>query len=524
MDTPIIRPDFVFEVSWEICNKVGGIHTVLATKSLSMTSDWGDSFMMIGPDVWKGTGEHPEFAEDNNLLPGWRAHAASIGLKIKTGRWKITGAPVTILVDFTPFFTQKDEIFRDLWLKCKVDSISGQWDYIEPALFGYAAAKVIESFYQYHLTFSDKIIASFHEWLTGVGVHYLEDKAPQIGTVFTTHATTVGRSIAGNGMPLYSMFDSYNGDLQAKSLNTVAKHSLEKITAAHADAFTTVSELTAKECTRFLGKTPDIITPNGFEDYIVPDTVFFKEKRVLARKKLLDVARAMTGKQIPDDALLMLKSGRYEFHNKGIDISIDSIGILNKDAEFKKEMVVFIFIPASHTGPRKDLIDHLNRNDFSGLSGDRILTHYLQGSDSDLILNGIKKNELSNDNSKVSLVYAPVYMDGNDGIFNMNYYDLLVGFDISVFPSYYEPWGYTPLESIAFHIPTITTNLTGFALAMRSQSAGNGNGFWIVDRNDNNDKEATNDIVSIVKEFSQKNHDEIQVMRHAVLELSKSAL
>ena len=169
MEEELVKPDYIFEVSWEVCNKVGGIHTVLSTKALTQVNEWEDKVIMIGPDVWKGTGEHPEFKEDINLYPAWKAYADSKGLKIKIGRWKITGTPVTVLIDFTPFFTKKDEIFKDLWLKCKVDSISGGWDYIEPALFGYAAGKVIECFYHCHLTFSDKIIAQFHEWLTGCG-------------------------------------------------------------------------------------------------------------------------------------------------------------------------------------------------------------------------------------------------------------------------------------------------------------------------------------------------------------------
>lgn len=525
MTEQLKNPDYIFEVSWEVCNKVGGIHTVLSTKALTLVNEWEDKVIMIGPDIWKGTGEHPEFIEDEKLFANWKAHATAIGLKIKIGRWKITGSPITILVDFTPFFVKKDEILRDLWLRCKVDSLSGQWDYIEPALFGYAAAKVIESFYHYYLTFSDKLIAQFHEWLTGVGVHYLEEHVPQIGTVFTTHATTVGRAIAGNGLPLYSKFDTYNGDQEARNFNVVAKHSLEKMSAMHADCFTTVSEITAKECTRFLGKTPNIITPNGFEDFIVPDAFFFQEKRALARKRLLEVAQALVGQNLPADSLLLIKSGRYEFRNKGIDLFIDALGKLNRDKGLKKEVVAFIFVPAHQTGPKKDLMERIEAQDFAGADNHKTLTHHLQGAETDPILNRIGQNQLDNGKkNKVKVIFAPVYLSGDDGIFNMNYYDLLVGFDIAAFPSYYEPWGYTPLESLAFHIPTITTNLTGFGMILHGSSANISQGLMIVDRNDNNDSDVVDKIASTLAEYELKNEKEVNAARNAACELSKSAL
>lgn len=525
MEQQPVHPDYIFEVSWEVCNKVGGIHTVIASKALTLVNEWEDRLIMIGPDTWKGEGEHPEFIEDKNLLASWRPHAAARGLKIKVGRWKITGNPIAILIDFTPFFIKKDQIFSELWLRYKVDSLTGGWDYIEPALFGYAAGKVIECFYHHHLTFSDKIIAQFHEWITGVGLLYLNEHVPQIGTVFTTHATVVGRSIAGNGLPLYSKFDSYNADQEARSFNVTAKHSLEKMAAFNSDCFTTVSDITAKECERFLEKKPDIITPNGFEDFIVPDAFFFKEKRTLARKKLFQVARMLFGYDVSEDSLLIIKSGRYEFRNKGIDLFIDALGELNSKEDLKKEIIAFIFIPAHSTGPRKDLLERMEEDNYDDSNGDKVLTHYLQGAETDPILNRIQQNHLDNSKEKkVKVIFVPVYMSGNDGIFNMHYYELLVGFDLSAFPSYYEPWGYTPLESLAFHIPTITTNLTGFGMIIHTKSINIGQGISVIDRNDNNEKEAVGNITSAIKEYAGKNADEIKAAREAAFQLSKTAL
>jgi phosphorylase/glycogen(starch) synthase len=518
------QPDYIFEVSWEVCNKVGGIHTVISSKALTLVKEWEDRLIMIGPDIWKGEGEHPEFVEDKNLFASWRSSAKAHGLEIKIGRWKITGNPIAILVDFTPFFATKDDIFSDLWIRYKVDSLKGGWDYIEPALFGYAAGKVIECFYDHHLTFSDKIIAQFHEWITGVGLLYLNEHVPQIGTVFTTHATVVGRSIAGSGLPLYSKFESYNADQEARNFNVTAKHSLEKMSAFNADCFTTVSELTARECERFLDKKPDIITPNGFDDFIVPDAFYYKEKRTLARKKLVQVAQALLGYALPEDTLMIIKSGRYEFRNKGIDLFIDALGVLNKSEDLKKNIAAFIFIPAHSTGPRKGLLKKLEDEDAEYKNEEKVLTHYVQGAESDLILNRIKQNQLDNSQEKkVKVIFVPVYMSGHDGIFNMNYYELLVGFDLSAFPSYYEPWGYTPLESLAFHVPTITTNLTGFGMIIHLKSIGLNQGISVIDRTDDNDKEAVDEIAAVIREYSKKSTDDVKSAREAAFQLSKTA-
>ncbi len=177
----------------------------------------------------------------------WKQSAAAEGLGVRTGRWNIAGKPIVILCDFTPYFDKKDEIFAKFWETYKLDSLSGQWDYVEPALFGYAAGRIIESFTTYYREHHN-IIAQFHEWMTGTGVLYLKKNAPWVATSFTTHATALGRSIAGNNRPLYSKINDYVPAQVAREFNIVAKQSLEKISAAEADVFTTVSSITGLEC------------------------------------------------------------------------------------------------------------------------------------------------------------------------------------------------------------------------------------------------------------------------------------
>ncbi|HDR68593.1 MAG TPA: alpha-glucan family phosphorylase, partial [Bacteroidaceae bacterium] len=437
------KPDYLFEVSWEICNKIGGIHTVISTKVLSVINELHDHYIAIGPDVWRESGQHPEFEEDLTMFADWKENAGLEGIRVRTGRWKISGNPVAVLIDFTPFFSKKDEVFKKMWEAYNLDSISGQWDYIEPTLFGYAAGKTIESFSQYYGLFNKNVAAHFHEWQTGAGLLYLEQSQPKIGTVFTTHATVVGRAVAGNNQPLYSNMENYNGDTKARELNVISKHSLEKIAANNADAFTTVSELTARECRQFHGKDVDVLTPNGFEDSYLPAEDEFSSKRETARKRLLQVASAITGEELSDDTLLIATSGRYEFHNKGIDLMIDALGQLNRNKSCKSKAVTFLLIPANHYGPRKDLLEKLNDPGVN-LNGEKFLTHYLHYAEHDLILNRIKQNNFRNSHEdNVLMIFVPSYLNGNDGIFNMSYYDLLIGFDLTLFPSYYEPWGYT---------------------------------------------------------------------------------
>jgi len=522
-DKKILRPDYLFEVSWEVCNKVGGIYTVVATKAPGIQQEYGNNYILIGPDVWKETTQNPEFTEDKSIFRTWRERAESEGLRIKVGRWNIKGRPVAILVDFTQYFTSKDKILAEFWEKYKLDSITGSWDYLEPALFGYAAGKVIESFYDFSLTAQDKIVAQFHEWMTGGGILYLNDRVPQIGTVFTTHATVVGRCIAGNNLPLYSHFDEYNGDAMAQRFHVMAKHSLELIAAVESDAFTTVSKLTANECSQFIGRDPDIITPNGFDDSLFMDEETLIAKRLTAREKLLSVAQAVTGQQLPADTLLLVNSGRYEFRNKGIDLFLDALASLNNNEQLTYPVVAFITIPAHHSGPVPGLAETITAETLDPSKEKQYLTHGLFEPDYDPILKRLKENSLFNSmQDKVKVIFVPSYLNGNDGIFNLTYYDLLPGFDLSVFPSYYEPWGYTPLESLAFGVPTVTTSLAGFGLWVRSTSKESG--ITVIDRDDENNEAVVNAMVSVVLTFEKMSESRWAELSASAVLLAQTAL
>ena len=518
-----MKVDFLFETSWEVCNKVGGIHTVVSTKALNILDELGENFILIGPDVWRETDANPEFISDESMFAEWKLKASSDGLRVKTGRWNIAGKPIVILIDFTPYFGQQNEIFASFWETYKLDSITGQWDYVEPALFGYAAGKVIESFTSFYLD-QHLIVAQFHEWMTGTGVLYLKKHAPWIATAFTTHATVLGRCVAGNNRPLYGKMNSYNPVQISKEFNVIAKQSLEKTSAAEADVFTAVSELTGNECTHFLGKPVDVVTPNGFEDSFVPGPDAFGEKRASARQKLIKVAEAILGYSLSDDCVLIANSGRYEFRNKGVDIFIDALGELKKKDKLQKECVAFLLMPAYHKGPRQDIVDILYHG-IKATGWDKYLSHSLHYPSSDPVLSRFISNGLDNDEkSQVKVIFVPSYLNGNDGIFNIPYFDLLIGFDLSVFPSYYEPWGYTPLESLMFSIPTVTTSLSGFGLWVKTYFKDPGDGIRVIERNDENEKEVVHEIRKFMDHFLSLTTEQVDIARKKAHEISRIAM
>ncbi|MFO8129288.1 MAG: alpha-glucan family phosphorylase [Bacteroidales bacterium] len=519
-----MKPDYLFEVSWEICNKVGGIHTVISTKAISLAGDLKDNYILIGPDVWKETSGNPDFIEDPYIYRAWREKANQEGLNIRAGRWNVAGQPVVVLVDFTPYFTEKDKIFFEFWEKYKLDSLSGQWDYIEPAMFGYAAARVIESFYDFNVSAQDRLVAQFHEWMTGTGVLYLKSHVPQAATVFTTHATVMGRTIAGNGMPLYPDLEKFDVRELSRELNVASKHSLEKTAAGEADAFTTVSEITGKECKAFLERDCDVITVNGFEDSFVPAEEAYEGKRKTARETLRGVMHGLLNQEVPEDSLMVINSGRYEYKNKGIDLYIDALGKLNRSADLKKDIIGVIAVPAHQSGMRLNLRERLNNPDFSNPVSGEYLTHHLYDEANDPILNRIRENGLNNSpDDRVKIIFIPAYLNGQDGMFDLEYYDFLAGFDLSVFPSYYEPWGYTPMESAAFRIPTVTATYAGFGLWVQSQARKDQQGVYILDR-DKPDEASVETIAGIIRSFASGSKEFTDRARRDAYEISRMTL
>lgn len=521
-------PDYIFESSWEVCNKVGGIYTVLSTRAKTLKEKLQDQLIFIGPDCWRDK-VNPYFSSDNALYADWQKQAAEEGLKVKVGRWNIPGEPVAILVGFTPYYAIKNEIYGKLWENFQVDSLHAYGDYDEASMFSYAAALVVESFYKHVVGEDKKVIYHGNEWMTGLGLLYIKKHLPQIATIFTTHATSIGRSIAGNNKPLYDYLFAYNGDQMAEELNMQSKHSIEKQTAWNVDCFTTVSEITANECKELLDKPVDFVLPNGFDNSFVPKGAVFTKKRKEARKRLLDVANALMGTDLDDDTLIVSTSGRYEFRNKGVDVYIEAMNRLLRDEKLKKNVLAFIDVPGWVGEPRADLRERLD----SGKKYDTPLevpavTHWLKNMSHDNVLGMLKYLDMQNrKDDKVKLIFLPCYLTGDDGIVNKTYYDVVLGNDLCIYPSYYEPWGYTPLEAVAFKVPCITTDLAGFGLWANSEKGGYceiSDGVKVIRRTDYNYSEVADAIKDTVAEYSNFNASEVKKSRANADKLSKKAL
>ena len=525
----LLRPDYIFESSWEVCNKVGGIYTVLSTRAKTMQEAFPDKVFFIGPDFWKDK-TNPLFTPDDDTLKAWKEHAEKRdGLKIRIGRWNIPGHPIAILVDFSQYYEQKNDIYTQVWLDFQVDSLHAYGDYDEASMFSYAAGKVVESFYRFNLKKTDKVIYQAHEWMTGLGALYIKKNVPEIATIFTTHATSIGRSIAGNGKPLYDYLFAYNGDQMARELNMESKHSIEKQTAHNVDCFTTVSDITNNECKELLDKPADVILKNGFEDDFVPKGDGFAVKRKEARAAMLNLANKLLGTDLDDDTLIVGTSGRYEFKNKGINVYLEALNRLTRDKNLKKEVLAFINVPGWVGEAREDLKERMQSNEkFDTPLHVPFVTHWLHNMSHDQVLDMLKYLNMSNSvDTKVKVIFVPCYLDGNDGLFNMPYYDLMIGNDLTVYASYYEPWGYTPLESVAFHVPTITTDLAGFGLWVNSELGHYGNladGVKVIHRTDYNYSEVADTIKDTISEFSDLDVKEIEAIRKKASNIAEKAL
>ena len=488
----MLQPDYIFETSWEVCNKVGGIYAVLSTKARSMQQLCPDRVIFFGPDLKEQSDKF--FTEDLSVLKGWKNRC----LPCRVGRWNVPGNPIAVLINYDNLWLQKNEIYGWAWQHFGVKSHAAYGDYDASSLFGFAAGMVMESIYKWK-TKEEKgklFVAHANEWQTAFSIFYLRQHCPKIGTLFTTHATGIGRSIAGNGKPLYDYFEGYHGDQMADELNMVSKHSVEKKAAHWADCFTTVSDITARECKQLLEKEPAVVTPNGFEPDFVPQGRAFALARTRARKSLLEYAHAREVKE-DKDALLIGIAGRQEWKNKGIDVFLDAMRRLGVEEYGSrgvgKQVIAFVMIP------------YLNND-------------------------GLINNELMNG---VKVLFVPYYLDGHDPIFKKTYYDLLIGLDLTIFPSYYEPWGYTPHESVAFHVPTVTTSLSGFGdwaakpstihhpQSTVGDSCTNLRGVTVINRTDSNYNEVVEQVVETVKRFLNATPKELTAARDEAVAIAQ---
>ncbi len=554
------KADVIYEVSWEVCNKVGGIYTVVKSKAAKMVEVYSENYFLIGPYfASKAIGQfQEELPKDFCKAPF--EELRKIGIICHFGKWLIEGSPNVILIDFVSFRSRINEIKRELWDWHKVDSLRAPLDYDEPVTWAYAVGMLIERLSKCYE--NKKIVAHFHEWLSGAGLLCLKKRNAGIATVFTTHATILGRTLASSNVDIYNVWDKINPDQEAYKYNIEAKHFIEKNSAAIADIFTTVSEITGMEASYLLKKKPDVLLPNGLDISKFPSFEEIVIKHRLQRDRIREFMLYYFFPYYtfdPKDTLIYFLAGRYEFHDKGIDIYIKALGRLNqrlKEEKSKKTILAFIWVPANFRNIRPELLenktlyqdikdsledvkDDVEKNIIYSLMSSKkiskeilfdeefladmkikiakfmkkgkppVITHDLY-DENDTILNAIRNANLNNDeDDKVKVVYYPIYLSGADGLLNLNYYEAMQGSHLGIFPSYYEPWGYTPLEAGALGVSSVTTDLAGFGRYFCTECLQSDNpGIFVLKRLNKSDADVENQLVDVMFAFANLSKEE----------------
>ncbi|MCK5466698.1 glycogen/starch synthase [Candidatus Parcubacteria bacterium] len=550
------KANMLFEISWEVCNKVGGIFTVLSSKAVQMQRYYKDEYYLIGPyfieasrTTFKEDPVPEKYMEVYNELK-------KEGIVCHFGKWLVDGEPKVILIDCKNFWPRVDNIKKEIWDDFKVDSLDAPYDFNEPVLWSWAVGILIEKISKVH--HDKKIAAQAHEWLSGGAVLYLKKNKVKVATIFTTHATSLGRTLAGHGYDLYSVLDKIDPEKEAYKYGMQAKHLMEKASAKAADVFTTVSQITALEAKHLLKRKVDVILPNGLDMSQFPSFEKAALKHKIYRNKLREFALYYFFPYYKIDlknTLFMFTASRYEFHNKGLDITIESLGKLNekmKKNKSKKTVVTFFWVPTGTDGIRQEIIeareayrditdlleeekDNIEENllytitsetkisEKSIFDDDFILkikrkilrlkskggeaplsTHKITDSKNDPTLKAFLKAGLKNrEEDRVKVIFYPIYLTGADGLGDLDYYQSLQACHLGIFPSYYEPWGYTPLETAALGVASLTSNLSGFGRyfydTLHDKKVP---GIYILDIENEKKEEIINDFVDILYNYT----------------------
>ncbi len=562
MDRP--KCNTLFESSWEVCNKVGGIYTVIKSKAPLMKSNY-KNYYLVGPYFEDKVKFEFQPKEPNDMLKRVFERLKKEGIKCYFGTWSIAGDQTTILIDFTGYVNKKDELKKFYWENYKIDSIYSQWDFEEPLIWSTCVGKLIEEY-----TKESKEITVFHshEWLTGFSILYLKNKKAKVATVFTTHATMLGRVLCAQGFDLYNNLDKINPLETAKSSGIIDKFTTELACAKECDVFTTVSEITAMEAEKLLGRKADVILLNGLDAEKFPS---FEELSIKHQTNKRIIKEFIAYYFFPyyyfdlDETYIYFIVGRYEFKNKGLDIFIKALAGLNeklKKENINKTIVVFFWIPTHVEAakmslaqnklnfhrikhfieeqhekfiykvmsnimecqdmtcfqeeiPKKPLLDEDFIKDLTRLRVDfqrkglpPIITHNIPNENNDSIIQALLSNGLNNSReNKVKVIFYPVYLTGIDGLTDLPYYEAITGCHLGIFPSYYEPWGYTPLESAALGVPSLTTDLGGFGKFLLTKTKGE-EGIYVLKRFKKSEEEVVKEFTNILQKYSKFNKNQ----------------
>ena len=575
------RPVLI-EVAWEVCNQIGGIYTVMRTKAPSMVERWGENYFLIGPYSESGSSyefeECPPPEEIARALSEYAQmthgpDASSSGSSIKFGRWLIPGKPYVILVD-TAFRHHRigNEKYL-LWRDNGISTDDGDSGINDCITFGFAVADLLICIDR-HIG-KRKIVAHFHEWMAGVALPRVRHLNLPISTVFTTHATLLGRYVASEDPNFYSNLPYIDADGAARHYNIFSRHQIERACAHAAHIFTTVSEVTAREAKHLLNREPEFVLPNGLNAHRFAALHEFQNLHLKYKEKIHEFVMGHFFPSYPfdlDRTLYLFISGRYEYRNKGMDLFIEALHRLNqrlKGASKPPTVVAFIITRA----PTKNisvgsLQNHLMFEDLKSACkeieeglGSRLLTatargkmpaydelltedmqvrlkramlgrrtqqwppivtHDLSDDGADPVLRHLRHRNLINaPHDPVKVVFHPDFVTLTS-LFNLDYEQFVRGCHMGIFPSYYEPWGYTPLECLALGLPTVTTDLSGFgAYVQRTLSDALSNGVLVLERSKQSPEDAIEQLSDFLYRFCELSRRERISLRNRAERLTE---
>jgi glycogen(starch) synthase len=504
----------LFEVSWEVCAQAGGIYTVLRSKAPATVRRWADAYFLVGPYREASARVELEEQPPPEVVRGAIADLEQSGVGAHFGRWLVTGRPYALLLDSSALKQRLGEIKYSLWKDVNISSPDGDFEYDDTLCFGVALVDFLAGVVRH--AGRRPVLAHFHEWQAAAALPLLRRRAVPLATVFTTHATLVGRALASANADLYGSLANINAGAVARAHGFEHRHALEGSAAQSADVFTTVSSITAQEAEHFLGRRADVLLPNGLnvERFAAPH-----EFQVLHRQNKEVIHQFVMGHFFPsyhfdlDNTLYMFSSGRYEYRNKGLDVFIDALGELNRRMQAENSPVTVVAFIITRAAYRALNVETLNRQamfhelrdtcqDIEQTMGRRlfrkvatgrlpgigdlldeyalvhlkrmmyamqrqtlptIVTHDLVDDTHDPVLQHLRSARLWNrPEDRVKVIFHPEFMSSTSPLLAMDYDQFVRGCHLGVFPSYYEPWGYTPLECVVRGIPAITSDLSGF--------------------------------------------------------------
>lgn len=568
----------IFEIAWEVCNQVGGIYTVIRTKVPSMVAEWGQNYCLLGPYMPATANAEflPMVELDNSPEAEIVAKMRAMGLKVHYGHWLITGRPKIVLFEIESILTQVNDIKGELWDKYKINTLGCESLVDSVIAFG----EMIRIFLtEIALLKSDSYnyLAHFHEWMAATALLDLRKDKVKIGTIFTTHATMLGRYLAGNVVDFYDKLHLFNWQKQAIHYGIEAQATIEYLAANAAHVMTTVSSVTAKECKYLLGREPDLLLPNGLN---ITRFTATHEHQNLHRRYKEKIHEFVMGHFFPsysfslDKTLYFFTSGRFEYSNKGYDLTLRALKILNeKMQETNVDMTVVMFFitrqPYHNIDPEilhsRAVLDEIKEitNSIQEKIGDKLftqaaasedhampnlnefvdeywqlrlrrtiqawktknkpktVTHQLKNSDE--LTDAIQHYNLTNNKTdKVKIIYHPDFVQSTNPLFGIDYNHFVRGCHLGVFPSYYEPWGYTPLECIARGVPTITSDLSGFGEYMKQIMKDYDEwGVHVLNRSTDNFEESAQKMADVMLKFVTTSQRERIILRNRVESISE---